>query len=244
MRGELAEDLTTRAVDRCVPLLARDDVPDHVRSLTSSRVLQVKADLTTRLATRAEQYGRPVRIEGLTVQNLDPAQRSVVGASASLTSLIVVEGAAGAGKTATLAAARAEMALVVVTPTLKAALVAEEQLGADAFSAAWLIYQHGYRWDDDGYWTRVPAHPEARAQLRPGDLLLIDEAGLVDQDTALALLTIADETRARSRSSATDTSSRPLAEAACSTTPSAGQHPRPSSRSTLSTASPIPSTPS
>ena len=37
--------------------------------------------------------------------------------------------------------------------------------------------------------------PEAR--LLPGDLLLVDEAGMLDQDTARALLTIADETGAR-----------------------------------------------
>jgi exodeoxyribonuclease V alpha subunit len=33
--------------------------------------------------------------------------------------------------------------------------------------------------------------------LRPGDLVVVDEAGMLDQDTARALLTIADETRAR-----------------------------------------------
>ena len=30
-----------------------------------------------------------------------------------------------------------------------------------------------------------------------GDILLVDEAGMLDQDTALALVTIADEARAR-----------------------------------------------
>ena len=35
VRHELVEDLTDRTVARCVPLLARDDVPEHVRSLTS-----------------------------------------------------------------------------------------------------------------------------------------------------------------------------------------------------------------
>ncbi len=44
VRHELAEDLTDRTITRCVPLLARDDVPEHVRSLTSSRVLDVEAD--------------------------------------------------------------------------------------------------------------------------------------------------------------------------------------------------------
>ena len=33
--------------------------------------------------------------------------------------------------------------------------------------------------------------------LQRGDLLLVDEAGMLDQDTARAILTLADETRAR-----------------------------------------------
>ena len=88
--------------------------------------------------------------------------------------------------------------LVVVTPTLKAAEVAAAETGADGHSAAWLIHQHGWRWDDDGHWTRQPdPTPDPAARLRPGDLLLVDEAGMLDQDTARALLTIADETGAR-----------------------------------------------
>ena len=48
VRRELAEDLTARAVERCIPLLGRDDVPTHVRSLTSREVLDVEADLVNR----------------------------------------------------------------------------------------------------------------------------------------------------------------------------------------------------
>ena len=132
---------------------------------------------------------------------LDQAQRRVVAALAGSGRLFVVEGAAGAGKT-TLAAAHAllemqDHRLVVVTPTLKAARVAEEQLGSAAFSAAWLAHQHGYRWDDDGLWTRLDQEPTAEARLLSGDVLIVDESGMLDQDTAQALLTIADETGAR-----------------------------------------------
>jgi ATP-dependent exoDNAse (exonuclease V) alpha subunit len=86
----------------------------------------------------------------------------------------------------------------VVTPTLKAAQVAATETGADGRSAAWLIHQHGWRWDNDGHWARRPdVTPEPAARLRPGDLLLVDEAGMLDQDTARALLTVADEAGAR-----------------------------------------------
>ena len=85
--------------------------------------------------------------------------------------ITVVEGAAGAGKTARLAATReraiaAGRRMVVVTPTLKAAQVAEGEIGAAAYSAAWLLHQHGFRWDEDGRWSRVDAVPDVSARLR------------------------------------------------------------------------------
>ena len=195
-RCELVEDITERARALCVPLLDREDVPQHVRALTSQRVLAIEADLVDTLASRA---ARPVidagRIDG--IEHLDAAQCQVVRALAGEAGLLVIEGAAGTGKTTTLAAARdvldaAGRRLVVVTPTLKAAQAAQQQVGADAFSAAWLIHQHGHHWDDYGYWTHTDATPEERARLLPGDVLLVDEAGMLDQDTARALFAIAD----------------------------------------------------
>jgi exodeoxyribonuclease V alpha subunit len=200
IRCELVEDIAERARTRCVPLLDRGDVPEHVRSLTSERVLSVEADLVDTFAARASQtVTHAVRLRG--IDHLDQAQRRVVAALAGDAGLLVIEGAAGTGKTTTLAAARdvlddADRRLVVVTPTLKAAQAARHQVGADAFSAAWLIHQHGYRWDDDGHWTLTAAAPEARARLLPGDVLLVDEAGMLDQDTARALFAIADRAHA------------------------------------------------
>ena len=226
VRLELAEDLTARALNACVPLLTHRDgspwrgVPEHVRALTSPAVLQVEADITSAMIARAQESPIPAVLEALVepVVSLDVAQREVVAALAGTGTLLVVEGAAGAGKTTTLAAAQTVLAqqghrLVVVTPTLKAATVAARELGSRAFSAAWLAHQHGYRWDDHSLWTRLEpgqheshrdphtgkayAGPSFAAALAAGDLLLVDEAGMLDQDTARALLTIADETGAR-----------------------------------------------
>jgi conjugative relaxase-like TrwC/TraI family protein len=202
-RIELAEDITARAAARCVRLLTSPDVPEHVRALTSSQVLAVEDDLERRLARRAETPARRVRPQGRGLVRVDPTQAAVVGALAGDGPLVVVEGAAGAGKTTALKATRELLErqghrLVVVTPTLKAAEVAAAETGADGHSAAWLIHQHGWRWDADGHWAR---HPDAQsapaAQLRRGGLLLVDEAGMLDQDTARALLTVADEAGAR-----------------------------------------------
>ena len=198
-RAELAGDLTARAVAACRPILNRIDAPEHVRTLTSDWVLAVEARLNDSLAIRADLPVAPEpRIRGL--EELDAAQQQVVRALSGEAGLLVIKGAAGTGKTTTLAAAREALddrdrRLVVVTPTLKAAQAAQRQVGTDAFSAAWLIHQHGYRWDQDGRWSRVEvarAEVSAAARLLPGDVLLVDEAGMLDQDTARALLAVAD----------------------------------------------------
>src|SRR6266545_6342613 len=202
-RVELAEDITARAAHRCVTLLYRPDVLEHVRCLSSPQVLEVEADLVARIARRAAQPARKVRIGGRGLVPVNPTQATVVGALAGDGPLVVVEGAAGAGKTTALRSVQQLLSqrgrrLMVVTPTLKAAEVAAAETGADGHSAAWLIHQHGWRWDNDVQWTRQPNPlPDPSAQLRSNDLLLVDEAGMLDQDTARALLTIADETGAR-----------------------------------------------
>jgi exodeoxyribonuclease V alpha subunit len=229
VRIELAEDLTARAMGRCVPLLDRGGVPEHIRAWTSRPVLAVEAELTARLADRAAAPAtgasdpdltlpptdRTPPVESVTaIGRLDAGQAAAVAALAGNRPLIVIEGAAGAGKTTTLAATRDLLEvsghrLLVVTPTLKAAKVAAAEVGAGAGSAAWLAHQHGWRWNDDGRWTRLAvgqidaatgrahAGPAEGARLCPGDLLVIDEAGMADQPTTLALLTIADERQAR-----------------------------------------------
>jgi exodeoxyribonuclease V alpha subunit len=172
VRRELAEDLTARVVATSRPLLGRSDVPEHVRALTSSDVLAVEHEIIDRITQRAEAK-----------------------------TLIVVEGAAGAGKTTRLAATRKSVEsqghrMLVVTPTRKAAQVATAEVGGSAHSVAWLLYQHGFRWDQDGRWARVEAQPTRGAVLSPDDLIVVDEAGMLDQDTARALLRLADEMRA------------------------------------------------
>ncbi|MDX6307028.1 MAG: hypothetical protein QOI06_74, partial [Nocardioidaceae bacterium] len=200
VRIELAEDLAARVIEASVPLLDRSDVPEHVRSLTSAQVLAVEADIVTRLASRAESESSPTTMPAGHVEDLDEVQREAVAALAGRAQLVVIEGAAGAGKTTTLAAATtaveaAEHRMLVVTPTLKAAQAAAREVG-QAGSVAWLVYQHGFRWDEDGRWTRQAAGTAgtaAEALLASGDLLLVDEAGMLDQDTTAALLTVADE---------------------------------------------------
>ena len=199
VRLELAEDLTARAVETCVPLLGQQGTPEHIRALTSREVLGVEADLAESFGARGSLPGIPAKIVG---EGLDEAQMHAAAILAGKYRLVVVEGAAGAGKTATLAGTQSIIdqtshRMIVVTPTLKAAHVIATQAGVSAHSAAWLAHQYGFSWDDNGTWSRGRSVMSDQARLGRGDLLLIDEAGMLDQDTARALVRIADETGAR-----------------------------------------------
>ena len=93
----------------------------------------------------------------------------------------------------------------VVTPTKKAADVAAAELGVPTDSVAALVYDHGFRWNADGVWTRLAVGdtdpvtgatyrgPAKENRLAAAERVVVDEAGMLDQDTALALLTVADE---------------------------------------------------
>lgn len=167
VRRELAEDLTARALAMCLPLLTRDDVPDHVRALSSPHVLAVEHDLIAQIIRSSQRE-----------------------------KITIVEGAAGAGKTRRLAATREQVEarggrMLVVTPTRKAAQVAAGEVGTEARAVAKLLHEHGFRWDDDGHWSHTEASPTA-PPLDGRTLLVVDEAGMLDQDSARALLALAD----------------------------------------------------
>jgi len=203
VRVELADDLTARTLAASTPLLTRGDVPEHVRALSSPRVIGTEDRITRLLGLQAYIGGDHAALDARVALGLDAAQHLAVSALAGTRYLLVIEGAAGAGKTTTLAATKATLAtgghrMMVVTPTLKAAEVAAREINAPAFSAAWLAHQWGWRWDNDGHWTctgDLPTDPVAL--LTRGDLLVVDEAGMLDQDTARALLEIARKCEAR-----------------------------------------------
>ncbi|GAC1379058.1 MAG: hypothetical protein NVSMB48_01740 [Marmoricola sp.] len=211
VRIELAEDITARALASCVPLLPdRAHVPEHIRSLTSRRVLDVEAQITEHLAERGRDVGTFLVPSAEVTDYCTQDQEVVVSALAGTAPLVVVEGAAGAGKTFTLRATRLAMfehgstygpRLLVVAPTQKAAQVVQQELDEPAFSAAKFIHEYGYRWNDrTGDRWREPVDIDSLPsglRLRKDDLLIIDEAGMLDQDTTLALLEIAHERGAR-----------------------------------------------
>ncbi len=206
--------LTTRlAAEDCLSVLPPDSVqPDHVAHLTSLHVVAVETRLRDMLAARATADAS--QVPGVTRlarrRGLDSEQAQAAAAISSADALVVVEGAAGAGKTTMLgaaieAAAAEGRATRVVTPTKKAAAVAHQELGVATDSVAKLVHEHGWRWNRDGVWGRLrPGEPDpetgaiytgpaANARLVRGERIVVDEAGMLDQDAALALLTVADE---------------------------------------------------
>jgi len=206
--------ITTRlAVEDCLSVLLPDMVqPEHVAHLTTLHVVAVETNLRDRLTARATaSTGQMTDVTSLAREaDLDPEQAQAAAAVAGTDSLVVVEGAAGAGKTTMLgaaieAAAGQGRATRVVTPTKKAADVAAQELGVPTDSVAKLVYEHGWRWNRDGVWSRLAVGdtdpesgstyigPSAATQLAGGERIVVDEAGMLDQDTALALLTVADE---------------------------------------------------
>lgn len=200
---EIAGTLPTLDVD------ANGAVPEWVRQYTSDHVLRVERDVRERLQERGLASGLTVSDEP--TEGLNAQQAQAARALASAAPLVVVEGAAGSGKTTMLGVAR-DLAskdgrkLVVVAPTLRAAKEAAEATGARASSAHKLAHEYGFRWDG-GRWQRLAvgdaevhggiyAGPSEAFQLDRNSRLVIDEGGMIDQELAHALTTITDETGA------------------------------------------------
>ncbi|MBW1637823.1 AAA family ATPase [Microbacterium resistens] len=204
---------TALAMEDCFSILPPGaPAPEHVAHLTSLRVVQAETELRDLIAARIPQQDpeHPDVRRAARRRGLDAGQERAAAEVASTDPLVVVEGAAGSGKTTMLAiaikvAARHGRASRVVAPTLRAAQIAHKELGVPATSVAALVHAHGWRWNSDGVWTRLAPGdtdpetgrtyrgPAEGVRLRRGERVIVDEAGMLDQDTAIALLTVCDE---------------------------------------------------
>ncbi|SBN43680.1 TrwC relaxase [Propionibacterium freudenreichii] len=209
----LATDL---AVSDCFSILPPGAAaPEYVAHLTSVGVVAAETALRDQLtAATLRREPKPADVtEAAHTAGLDEGQTVAAAAVASKDPLVIVEGAAGAGKTTMLGgaievAAEQGRASRVVAPTLRAAQVAHDELGVPATSVGALVYAHGWRWNADGVWTRLTrgdtdpetgrafTGPPRETVLSRGERVIVDEAGMLDQDTAHALLTITAEANA------------------------------------------------
>ena len=214
--AELREFITLAtelAVSDCFSVLPPGAAtPEHVAHLTSVSVVAAETALRDQLtaATPDREPEHPDVNKATRTAGLDEGQTLAAAAVASTDPLVIVEGAAGSGKTTMLRTAITVAAghgreSRVVAPTLRAAQVAEEELGVPATSVAALVHAHGWRWNRDGVWTRLAVGdtdpengrtytgPPADARLTRGMRVIVDEAGMFDQDTARALFAVTAE---------------------------------------------------
>ena len=215
--GVIAE-ITERAT-RSVYRLVSDGPPPHVKAFMATETVRAKV----RLAGRLDVLARPGRsllpdelhrlAPNADLSALDASQSGAACAIAGTDGLVTVTGPAGAGKTTMLRAAFAALAsqrrrMLVVAPTRKAASVASREVGAAASSIHGLLSDHGYRWGTDEagakVWTRLrmgEVDPSTGAvyggptqyALRSRDRIVVDEAGMVDLQTANVLVELAIE---------------------------------------------------
>ncbi|WP_240977297.1 AAA family ATPase [Planctomonas sp. JC2975] len=220
----LVADLVARAVSaHTIRLLEDEVVPNHVKHLVATQTAVAKNTLAHQLEL-LPTTGGPAPAAAITQiaavvspdKTLDEGQLAGASTIAGTSSLVTIIGAAGTGKTTMLKAAAAALHLqrrrmVVVAPTKKAATIAGRETGADASSLHQLLHAYGWRWaeDDAGRttWTRLsmgdldPATghtytgPGDKA-VRRGDRIVVDEAGMLDLDTANALVALGHETGA------------------------------------------------
>ncbi|MCA0379267.1 MAG: AAA family ATPase [Actinobacteria bacterium] len=201
------------ALEDCFTILPPDTPrPEYVAHWTSVRVMQAETELRDLITAQVpdDEPPLPDMQQLAQVADLDAGQTEAAAALASTDPLVIVEGAAGSGKTTMLVAAievAAQQGRLsrVVTPTKKAADVAQHELGTPTASVAALVHAHGWRWNRDGVWTRLTpgdTDPETgrtytgvpkASRLASGERVMVDEAGMLDQDTAIALFTVAAE---------------------------------------------------
>src|SRR5699024_2318558 len=158
--GQRLDPLANRVQDPRRAMAAPRVTPDDaVAHWTTQGIIDTDDELNTRLATRASAPAPTVDTAAVhkVAPQLNAAQAEAAAALVSGTKLSVIEGYAGAGKTALLKAAvqlRDQRPLLTVTPTLKAAQEARSA-GADACSLHKLLHAHGYRWNEDNQWHQL-----------------------------------------------------------------------------------------
>ena len=220
----LVDEIAAHARRLIVNLTPTSDVPSHVKNFLATHTMRVKIRLAGRLDAVATA-GRALvptelRRAAASVDGVDLLGASQTAAACTIAGthgLVVVTGPAGTGKTTMLRAALPALAaqrrrMLIVAPTRKAATVAARETGAEATSLHALLHDHGYRWSADptngGHiWRRLApgqADPVTggeyvgpqRHPLRPRDRIVVDEAGMVDLQTADAVVQLALETGA------------------------------------------------
>jgi len=210
----------TRALT--VTLLDDPDVPAHIKSRMATSTAALKAAIANRIEALS-MPSVPAPVEEITsiANALDPErvldndQTDGASAIAGTTSVIAITGAAGTGKTTMLKVAAATLRrhgqnMIIVAPTKKASSVAGREASSAASSLHQLLHDYGWRWNTgiagNTEWTRLNVgdigpttgqpYRGPHTRIRPGDRIVVDEAGMLDLEAAHALIDIIHRTGA------------------------------------------------
>lgn len=211
--------LATR--NHTVTLLGEADVPAHVKQRMATSTAALKATLarrveqiSTRGATLSTAEVRAVGQAMLPERSLDKAQLAGAGAIAGTSRSVAISGAAGTGKTTMLKVAGAALRrrgrnMIIVAPTKKASAVAGRETQAASSSMHQLLHDYGWRWSTNEAgateWHCLEigeldqdtgrTYDGPRIVIRPGDRIVVDEAGMLDLDAAHALVDLLERTQ-------------------------------------------------
>ncbi len=211
---------STRALT--VTLVDDPDVPAHIKSRMATSTAALKATIANRIEALSTP-GAAAPMEEITAiaHALDPGrvldndQTDGASAIAGSASVVAITGAAGAGKTTMLKVAGATLRrhgrnMIIVAPTKKASTVAGRETDSAASSLHQLLYDFGWRWNTgaagNAEWSLLnPGDTDLntgqrywgpRTRVRPGDRIVVDEAGMLDLQAAHALIEVIHRTGA------------------------------------------------
>lgn len=200
---ELRKAALSQVLERCISFLDEGIEVVGSRHYTSGYVVELDRKISDALTMRAMIPGDFAEVnpdrDGFT---LSQEQQIAAEAIAGTHQLVVIQGAAGAGKTTMLEAAAESIEaqgrkLMVVSPTKRGAIEAGDVLGVDGDSVHALLYRAGATVDETGRWELPEVWRDQPEAWRMGadTVLVVDEAGMLDQETAAALHAYVDSQR-------------------------------------------------
>jgi len=221
--AEVVAEVVSLAIrSHTVTLLSERNIPAHVKRRMATSTAILKASIAQRTESLAAP-GKLVPPSEITAvaqeiepdRMLDEGQLEGASSIAGSDRVVAVAGAAGTGKTTMLKVAGAALrrrgrSMIIVAPTKKASAVAGRETETSSSSLHQLLHEYGWRWNrtDAGAteWSclrvgdRDPVtgaqYRGPRIEIRPGDRIVVDEAGMLDMEAANALLDIVGRTGA------------------------------------------------
>ncbi|SEB08865.1 AAA family ATPase [Leifsonia sp. 21MFCrub1.1] len=210
------------ARSRTVTLIDSPGVPHHVKHRMATSTAALKTTVAHRIDPLSYDGDDRARNEVIAIAlRVEPEQEltgeQLAGASslAGTAGIVCISGAAGAGKTTMLKVASAALRqsgrnMIIVAPTKKASSVAGREANSSSSSLHQLLYDFGWRWktNDAGSvgWSKLNPGDVDRDSgvtyrgptqaIRPGDRIVVDEAGMLELEAANALLDVIARTGA------------------------------------------------